>query len=177
MIAGKVASRTKSIEPSKRFANWCKLAPLPTKTLAHRVENVLVPAYVAAGFHRTAIFLNNPADPVSGREINLERAMGDDVAYVTFSFDKYRMPRFQIRVGRVRPKQDPTWVWSANVVKKRSQYFYFWGKPWWLPVGWWSNGMTSRLIERVLAKTPEVLVFLEEGRRSSSLSQSPLQHA
>ena len=163
-----------AIAHERRFSNWCKLSGRPTMVLAHLVEVQLVPAYLTAGFRRTSIYMNDPTDMVSGREIHLEREKHGEIEFVTFNFDKYRRPAFQFHIGCRKAAPNQAWVRSAKVVARSTQLFHFWGKPWWLPSRWWSERMSLRVIDRLVAKTPEVLAFLEEGRRSSSLSESSI---
>lgn len=159
-----------SIIHERRFSNWSKLGGGPLRALANLVEEQLVPAYLCAGFHRTAIYMNDPEDVVSGREIHLERRGDGEIQFVTFNFDKHRRPAFQVHIGCRKTTSNRAWTRSANVVKRRGQFLHFWGKPSWLPVQWWTEGMSARVINRLAATTPEVLAFLESGRPSAWLS-------
>jgi len=140
------------------------------RALAKLVEEQLVPAYLAVGFDRTSVYMNDPTDMVSGREIHLERQLNGEVQFVTFNFDKYRRPAFQVHVGCRSTTSDRTWIRSANVVKRRGELLHFWGKPRWLPVQWWTEGMSSRVIGQLVAQKADVLAFLEDGHPSVSLS-------
>jgi|GEM_PF-4743855 len=141
------------------------------RALANLVEEQLVPAYLAAGFHRAAIYMNDPMEVVSGREVHLERQENGVIQFVTLNFDKYRRPAFQMHIGCRGTNSNRTWIRSANVVKRRGQLLHSWGKPIWLPVQWWTEGMSSRVINRLVAMTPEVLAFLEGGQPSRRLSE------
>ena len=156
----------------KRFSTWSNLGGSSMRALVNLVEEQLVPAYLAVGFGRTSVYMNDPTDRVSGREIHLERQGTGEVQFVTFNFDKYRRPAFQVHIGCRSTTSDRAWIRSANVVKRRGQLPHFWGKPRWLPMQLWTEGMSSRVIDQLAAKTAEVLVFLGGGHPTASLSTS-----
>jgi hypothetical protein len=161
-----------AISDDRRFSNWSKLTGHSTQVLLRLVEERLVPAYLAVGFLRTSIYMNNAMDKVSGRELHLERMRNGEIDFATFNFDKHRRPAFQFHVGCRTATEDHAWIRSANVVKRSTQPLHFWGKPWWLPTDWWSEGMSNRVVDQLASKSPEVIAFIECGIRGSSLSNS-----
>lgn len=136
--------------------------------MADLVEEVLVAKLVDQGFSRVSIFYGDPQNRVLGREIHLELTEGTDTLSVTFNFDKWRLPRFQVHLAR-RSKRDQI-VWSANLVRKSTQFYHFWGKPFWWPSRLWSQRKTKLVVRDVEARLPEAINFLERGKRSSPIS-------
>jgi hypothetical protein len=154
-----------------RFEKWQRLAPPSTRVLSALVVSQLVPLLEARGFQRVAHSLRLLDQPVSGREIELERWGGECVDVVTFNFDKYGAPRFQVQVSRRSSEPPHTWVRSANLVRRPSQYLHFWGKPWWLPTTLWSERASRRVVARVESALPSALAFVDHGERGSHISR------
>jgi hypothetical protein len=109
--------------------------------------------------------------PVSGREIELERARGEFVDTVTFNFDKYRRPRFQIHLARRMARPPNTFVRSCNFVANNNQYYHFWGVPWWYPTALWSASRSDRLIASVDSRLAQVDQFLESTLAGPNISK------
>lgn len=49
------------------------------------------------------------------------------------------------------------------LVRKKNQYVYFWGKPWWLPRVFWLKMMSDKTIKKVFLIVPQILKFLDSG--------------
>jgi hypothetical protein len=154
-----------------RFTNWCKLGGDPLMVMGRVVEEQILPSYFSAGFERVSMRLRDSKNAVSGREICLERFSDKEIDSVIFNFDKYRRPTFQIRLIRREIAPPHTFVRSANLVRKPSQYLHFWGKPWWLPTRYWTERMSANTVERVREMTEGALAFLERGERCRNISK------
>jgi hypothetical protein len=152
-----------------RFAKWCRLGGPQLVNLADQVSSVFVPIFLENGFARVSIYMRDPADTVSVREIRLERACGEEIEGVTINFDKYRRPCFQVSVDRRRANGAKEWVRAANIVKRPKQYICFWGSPWWLPRPLWSPARSQSVVGRLTAIAPDMLTFLDDGQRSRYL--------
>jgi hypothetical protein len=109
--------------------------------------------------------LGEPVTPISGGEIHLERRDTEHVDSVTFSFEKYMSPRLQIHLSRRKVRAPHDWVHSGNLVARSSQYYHYWGKPWWLPSGLWSKRAAKRTAERILGYLDQAVRLIEEGDR------------
>lgn len=140
-------------------------------SMGRLVEERLLPPYLAAGFERVSVHMRDPADAVSARQICLERFYDTGIDAVIFNFDKYRRPAFQVHLHRREIRPPHPWVRSANLVRKPSQYLYFWGKPWWLPTRYWTERMSANTIECVREMTEAALAFLERGERCHNISK------
>jgi hypothetical protein len=155
--------------PEARFATWCRLGGAPLISLAEQISGTFVPIFIENGFTRVSTYMGDPSDRISAREIRLERLSGTEIEGVTISFDKYRRPSFQVSVDRRQIAGGAGWVRAANIVKRPQQYICFWGSPWWLPARLWSPARSWRVAERLCAIAPDMLAFLEDGRRSRYL--------
>jgi len=163
-------SRSRSNQEA-RFEKWQRLAPRDTRLLTTLVASQVVPRLEAQGFNRVSHSLRQPDQSVSGREIELERWAGDSVDTVTFNFDKYAAPRFQVQLSRRSSEPPHAWVRSANLVRHPSQYLHFWGKPWWLPAALWSERASRRVIACVESALPDALAFVDHGERGRHISR------
>lgn len=162
--------RSKSNQEA-RFLKWQRHCPAKTRLLSTLVVSELVPLLEAHGFCRVAHSLRQPDQPVSGRELELERWGAESVDTVTFNFDKYGAPRFQVQLSRRSADPPHAWVRSANLVRRPSQYLHFWGKPWWLPEGLWSERASRRVVGRMEHVLPDALAFLDHGERGLHISR------
>ena len=97
--------------------------------------------------------------------------MGEFVDTVTFNFDKYRGPRFQVHIARRAANSANAFVRSCNLVARAKQYFHFWGKPWWFPAAYWSNHRADRVIEAIERHMDQAARFLESGERGPNISR------
>ena len=162
--------RSKSNQEA-RFEKWQRLAPPSTRLLSSLVASQLVPLVEAHGFERVSCSLRQPDQRVSGREIELERWAGGCADTVTFNFDKYGAPRFQVHLSRRSSEPPHEWIRSANLVRHPGQYLHFWGKPWWVPSVLWSGRASRQVVSRVECALPGALVFLASGDRSRHISR------
>jgi hypothetical protein len=155
-----------------RLAKWRSLASPETRHLIDQVVDRLVPAVVAAGFTRVdQSHLGSDHDP-SGSEICLERVLGEEVDVITFNFEKHGKPRVQIHGARRSARAPYQFVRAANLVRSQSQYYCFWGKPWWLPRRLWTASATARVVESARERLGQLLRFLEVGERAGSISKA-----
>ncbi len=155
-----------------RFGKWQRLCPIHTQFLISLVNDRLVPALEQAGFTVVDVSLRQPDQPVTGRMIELERWAEPWVDSVTFNFDKYRTPRFQVHASRRSATLPHKFFRSANLVARPSQYLHFWGKPWWLPSILWPQAASLRTVDRIAHHQAELLRFLETGERSPRVSRA-----
>ena len=151
---------------TKRFAKWLNLAPPQTRYLGSRVESSLVPPLEKLGFTWAS-----DIQLTSGRELEFERAVGEFVDTVTFNFDKYRAPRFQVQIARRAASPPNAFVRSCNLVASAKLYLYFWGKPWWYPTAYWPNHRTDRVVEALERHMAQAANFLESGARGPNISR------
>jgi hypothetical protein len=155
----------------KRFANWCRLGGKPLVTLASLVEARLVQPLIETGFGWVDACFWQPDDPVSGSDITLERRTGSEIEEITFNFDKYHRPTFQLHLHRRVFPPPHQWVRSANLVRNNRQYYHFWGKPWWMPTRFWSEHMSERTVDKLAGHFDQMLAFLEHGERGANISR------
>ncbi len=154
-----------------RFEKWQRLAPISTRVLSTLVASQLVPVLESRGFQRVGYSLKQPDLITSGRELELERWVDEFVDTVTFNFDKYGAPRFQVHVSRRASEFPHNWVRAANLVRRSNQFLHFWGKPWWLPSYFWSEQASCRVVAQVQSMIPSALAFVEQGECNGSISR------
>lgn len=154
-----------------RFTRWCRLGGEPLITLAVLVEERVVSAMTQDGFVRAERSWTDPEWPVGAGEIVLIREVGEDTQEFAVNFDKYHRPAFQLHLHRRNTATPHEWVRSASLVAQPSQYFYFWGKPWWLPRRFWSKSMSERTVTRVVDRLGEAKAFLDHGLRGRCISR------
>ncbi len=154
-----------------RFLKWQRHCPEKTRVLSTLVVSELVPLLEAHGFCHVAHSLRQPDQLVSGRELELERWGAESVDTVTFNFDKYGAPRFQVHLSRRLSDPPHAWVRSANLVRRPSQYLCFWGKPWCIPEGLWPEGASRRVVGRIKHALPDALALLDHGERGTHISR------
>ena len=131
-----------------RFTNWCNLGGPPLISMGRLIKEELLPSYLAADFKRVFVRLHDPTDAVSAREICLQRSCGNEIDVVTFNFDKYHRPSFQVHLHRRETRSPHSWVRAGNLVRTPSQYLHFWGKPWWSPTRLCSNAIPDRAMRQ-----------------------------
>jgi hypothetical protein len=156
---------------AKRLSKWRNLAPPQTRHLVDGVTEHLVPVFEAQGFQRVDYVLMDRAAPTPASYVVLERVTGEVIDSITFNFEKYRTPRFQIHVSRRTLAPSNSFIRAANLVRKNSQYYCFWGKPWWLPTKFWSSTATQRVLEGLLPVLQQVQPFIERGDRGPNISK------
>lgn len=162
---------SKQSSHTQRLLKWRNLASAQGKFLIDLVIEQLVPSIEALGFERIDVSAMGPDHRPSGSEICFERRVGDELFCITVNFDKYGTPRCQIR-GICRSSHAPYLIIrAANLVQRRSQYYWFWGKPWWLPTRWWPNCGSTRAISAVTLAIPQLVHFLESGVRGANISK------
>ncbi|MBS1994652.1 MAG: hypothetical protein JSS86_00020 [Cyanobacteria bacterium SZAS LIN-2] len=132
--------------------------------------STLLPHLERAGFVRVDFELDDPGNPVAGREIILERLNADTFDRVIFNFDKYGAPRVQAHLSRRLRAPPHEFLRSGNLVLRPSQYYHFWGKPWWVPTKLWPSRGALRTVALLEERIPDALSFLETGRRSRCIS-------
>lgn len=164
-------SETAAGAHEKRLVKWRNLAPPQTRVVIDGTLENLVPALEAKGFERVDSSRLDPTHPTSGSEIVMERVAGEYVDAVTFNFEKYRRPRVQIQCARRELSEPHRFIRSANLVRKNTQYYYFWGKPWWLPTKLWPASASRHALALAKTHLGQVLRFLESGERGPNISK------
>jgi hypothetical protein len=155
----------------RKFDNWSRLGGKPLISLTSLVETRLVAPLLEHGFERVGCYLRLPDEPTMGSEIRLEVEEHAEIISVTFKFDKYHRPAFQVHLARRRAEPPHSWVRSANVVRRPGQFYCFWGKPGWLPTRLWSVRMSEQAVDRVAGHLGQALAFLENGYRAPCISR------
>ena len=164
--------RSRKSGHEQRFENWQRLAPPQTRLLCALVVDRVVPCLASLGFHAVQCTLGNPEWEVSGREVELERSGEGVVDTVTFNFDKHRRPRFQVHASRRSAQPPHPYVRAGNLVARASQYYHFWGKPWWLPSTLWSLVGAERTATEVATHIGQLVAMLENGERGRHVSRA-----
>jgi hypothetical protein len=139
--------------------------------LADLVETVLVPKVIARGYEVQGCFYNDPENRTIANEIHLERHSDDIAVGITFSFAKYGRPKFQVRLRKRQIVEPREHLLHGNLVSRPSQYYHWWGKPWWLPNVLWSDKRAENVIKVVAEKLSGAFDFLDTGIRNSNISR------
>lgn len=157
-----------------RFKKWQNFQSARGRHFTSLVESQLVPKLLDAGFERVNLHLKDSANPVSGREIELERWTEAHVDSVWFGFDKYHRPNVRV-LGQRRFVAPPhKFIRSAYLVERSSQRFLVWGKPWWLPERFWSEQASHRTIRKIECRLGQMLEFLESGTVGDGINRDAL---
>ncbi len=159
----------------RRFARWQQRVSPQTRLLCELVESRVVPVLTAPGFRWVDLNLGRSDWPVNPNEIELERVSGDVIDSIDISFGKYDRARFQIGFSRHERAPPNEFIRSGNLVKNASQYYCFWGKPWWLPKKFWPARSAKRVVEGVVPLLEQVVRFLETGERGPNISRQVSQ--
>jgi hypothetical protein len=154
----------------ERHLRWRNLTPSVTRVLSSLVNELLVPTLESRGFRYVGFHLGDANDSVSGSDISLERHDGKYLDSVTFNFEKYKSPRFQIHLSR-RGASAHDFIHSGNLVSKGTQYYHFWGKPWWLPTRLWPEAAAKRTVKKIEACLDQAVRFIEDGTRGDNISK------
>lgn len=155
----------------QKFKRWQGHLPRETKVLSDNIEATLVPKVLSAGYEVQDLFFGDRKDRVSPSEIHFERVEGERINYVTFSFDKYRRPKFQVHFGSRQIVAPFALLSRGNLVSKSGEYYHFWGKPWWLPNSMWSDRCSTNVVQTVAAKLDQVFDYLQTGARGPNISR------
>lgn len=155
----------------KRLKRWRNLCPKETRFLIDQVEVHLIPKLEAKGFSRVDYFSSSPEFEVPASEIELERVRGDTVDSISFNFEKYLTPRFQVHCHKRKIEPPHEFIRSCNLIRSQRQYYKFWGKPWGLPTRFWPNHMTVRTISFVGSALGQLVRFLESGDLGRNISK------
>jgi hypothetical protein len=154
----------------ERHSRWRNLTPPITRVLSSLIYELLVPALEGRGFRYVGVSLGEPTDTVQGSEIRLERHDAEHIDSVTFNFEKYKSPRLQVRLSR-RSASTHDFIHSGNLVARRTQYYHFWGKPWWLPSRLWTEAAAKRSVKKIGTCLDQALQFIEDGTRGGNISK------
>ena len=155
----------------QKFHRWKNVHPPAVKVAAELVESELVSTVLAEGFDFRSVRFGDPKDFVERSEIHLERQNGDTIDYVTFSFAKYRRPSFQVHFGK-RKLDREDFRFMGNLVRKPSQYYFFWCKPWWVPTVIWSDRCTRKSVQAASGALGQAFHFLKTGIRGPNIGKS-----
>jgi hypothetical protein len=155
----------------EKHVRWRNLTPGLTRILSSLINESLVPALESRGFRYVGCHLGEPADTVAASDVHLERRDQEHIDSVTFNFEKYKSPRFQVHISRRKADAPHDFVHSGNLVSKSSQYYHFWGKPWWLPSKFWSESAAKLTIESIGNRLDQVVLLIEEGVRGKNISK------
>lgn len=156
---------------AKRLGKWRNLASPQARYLIDQVIERLVPVVEASGFERIELSLMGPDHTPSGSEIRLERVVGKCMDTIIFNFEKHRTPRFQIHGARRLGEAPFPFIRAANLVRSKSQYYCFWGKPWWFPIKLWPASATECIVKSAGAQIGALVHFLETGERRDYISK------
>jgi hypothetical protein len=158
----------------KRFARWQQRVPEQTRLLSELLETRVEQHFANLGFQvvdNDSTLNNIPVDP---SVIRMERWADEHVDYVEVHFGN--SPRFQFYARRRRKDPPHEFLRAAGLVKRSSQYYYLWGKPWWMPLRLWSPNAIRRLVDQVASRFEEVLVFLDTGKRGPHISRDSINN-
>ena len=167
----KPKSKSPANSHAKRLVKWRNLASPQARYLIDQVIERLVPVVEASGFERIELSLMGPDHTPSGSEIRLERVVGKYMDTIIFNFEKYGTPRFQIHGARRLGEVPFPFIRSADLVRNKSQYYCFWGKPWWLPTKFWPASATEHTVESASMQIGALVHFLETGEREDCISK------
>jgi hypothetical protein len=162
---------------AQRQERWLRLAPPQTRHLVGLISGRASLLLAEKGFRPVELTLGNPEWPISGRDLEFERAGTGFVDSVTISFDKYMSPRFQVLASRRVPEPPHSCIRAGNLVSRPTKYYCFWGKPWWLPSWLWSARLSAASASRVESLLGQLFRMLEDGSRGPNISTDVVRDA
>jgi hypothetical protein len=136
--------------------------------MSEQLTDQLTPVLVAAGFVQVDVDMGEESSPVAGNELQFERTRGDHIDVILVFFDKYAAPRFQVSLNQ-RTRSEL--LGSAHLVERPSQYYHWWGKPWWLPSRFWTEGGAKRTVRQVVESVGQGIRYLETNERGPNISK------
>jgi len=157
----------------KRFERWQSRVGPQTRHLSALVAAGASLRLEQAGFQLVDNRLQGSGSAIDPNDLRFERVVGDQIDVVQFSFEKYDQPRFQVWISREFSAPPNDFVRTASLVKRQSQYVYFWGKPWGLPLVLWPNHCSTSTVKSVIEKLEQALLFLDTGERGPNISSTP----
>jgi hypothetical protein len=155
----------------RKYENWKRLCPKQTKHMCTLIETEIVPFFINLGFSWVSVSYHDPEWTVSGNEISLERINEDSVDTFSISFNKYRGASFQVSLIRRKKIKGNEFIRSAKLVKKRTEYYHIWCKPWYWPTKIWPNSLTVRAIKKVKSKLSNLVDYIEYETYSQCINQ------
>lgn len=151
---------------------WAQLGGKKLVYLLDQTENKLVPIVEAAGYERINHYFGVPDHKVSASRMHFQRAANTGFDAITFAFDKYHRPKFQVELTRAQLGLDFEWDQKANLLKRNCHWFHFFGKPFWFPARFWTDRMADRAVDQVRVRLPSALQFLDTGERGQAVSKA-----
>jgi len=136
--------------------------------MSEQLTDQLTPVLVAAGFVQVDVDMGEESSPVAGNELQFERTRGVHIDVILVFFDKYAAPRFQVSLNQ-RTRSEL--LGSAHLVERPSQYYHWWGKPWWLPSRFWTEGGAKRTVRQVVESVGQGIRYLETNERGPNTSK------
>ena len=154
-----------------KFENWRSRFSKKMWYLCELADTQLVSAIEAYGFFRVEVCLQKNDDIVAANEIRLERINGNSVDSIYIKFDKYGRIKFQIGFYRRNMNLPDQFVRARHLVKSANQYYFWWGKPWWVPETLWSESSSQRIISELVKILPQIQEFLDSGSCGRNVSR------
>jgi hypothetical protein len=139
--------------------------------MSERLTAELIPVIEAAGFIKVDVELGEASSPVAGSDLQFERTRGDQIDVIHVFFDKYARPRFQVNVFRKARSEPHELLSQAFLVKRSNEYYHVWGKPWWLPTRFWTEGRSKKTVRKVVGCLGQGIRFLETGERGPNINK------
>jgi len=155
---------------SQKFKRWQSKVCQQTRFLSELSEQQIILFFESIGFRRVDFSLNDPERVVSMNSIELERSVNDQIDSLDVSFAKYGEPKFQIGFSRREENKPYKFIRTGCLVKKSKQYYFFWGKPWWIPMSLWGESNSKKTIDEIMSLLPQIVEFLESGTRGKNIS-------
>jgi len=157
----------------KRFERWQRRVSPQTRHMSEVLAATVGPGLTGAGFQLVDRALQGNDSPTSPDELRFERVAGDELDVMSFVFGKYDMPRFHLRLARMKLAPPNDLVRTAFLVKNQKQYTYEWGKPYGLPLLFWPDYCSDKVVKSVVERLDQAQLFLATGERGPNISLKP----
>lgn len=86
--------------------------------------------------------------------------------WIEVTFDKYHGRKFQLTMGKNAANAPYAGVRLGNLVRRKGQFYYFWGARAWLP---FRNAALARASKRVTAIIPQAVHYLDTGEAGANI--------
>ena len=154
---------------NKIFYTWKDSCPEQTSYLIDQVLQKICPVFQENGFCFSAKLLNNVR--IGQNELLMERVVYKYIEYIYIVFDKYKSPKFQILSSKRSNNKEMRFLRSGNLVNSKIQYVHFWGKPYIIPMIFWRNSDSDKIIDKIIKISPQILEFLDSGVRGKNIGK------
>lgn len=136
-----------------------------TKTKKKAFIDSFDPPLAKYGFRKVTTHFNGERkDTMCARFEKLNSR--EECEWIEFQFEKYGRLRFQVHTGVTNVRPPYKHKRTGSLVRKRSQYYHYWGvRLWWFFPNWTWAFASRQVKERI----PQIIEYLTSGRAGQNI--------